>query len=243
MIRKIKQFGLALTAIAALSMIGASAAQAVNGEFHIDTGPNANVTGQGVGPQTLTFTASGAQTSCAQATFEGTVQGGIPIQTTTRELTLTPTFTNCVLGGVEAVVDMNGCKFILTGNQPNPQTALVDITGCTPAPKTQIEITTPGCTVTIPEQHNIPHVTFENTNQGGVTAQTDADANFTLIGIFYETHGPLCPGAQTVLTNDLDYYGKVTLRGYKDLGSVVAFHNGHQYNRLICGEQVGLFVT
>jgi hypothetical protein len=243
MIRTLKGMGLALVAIASLSMVAASAAQAVPGEFHIDTGPSANVTGQGVGPQTLTFTASGAQTSCAISTFESTVQGGNQIQTTTTELTLTPTFTGCTLFGAEAVVDMNGCKFTLTGNQPNPQTALVDITGCTPAPKAQIEITTPGCTVTIPQQHNIPHVTFENTNPGGVTEQTDTDANFTLTGIIYETHGAFCPGAQTIPTNDLDYYGKVTLRGYKDLGSEPAFHNGHWYNRLICGAQVGLFVT
>lgn len=241
MIRKIKTLGLAVVALAALGAFAAPAVQA--SELHATIGPSANLTGQQVPntPLTFQYTGSGLTTKCNQAQVEGTIQGLNPQQTTAQELTLTPTFTGCQTLGLASTVDMNGCKFTFTNKQATgltaPFTAYVDIAGCTAGKR--IEHTIPGCTITIPEQNELGHVVFTNTPGG----PHDVDVNFTIQGLTYEFHGPGCPGAQTVMTHDGDITGKVTLQAYVDNGSFVAFHNGHQYNRLLCGPPVGLLAT
>jgi hypothetical protein len=98
----------------------------------------------------------------------------------------------------------------------------------------------PGCTVTIPQQNGLSHVTV--TNQG-VGATEDIEIHVTLQGITYEGHGALCSGGNTVTTHNGNLTGTATFKAFKDLGSALATHNGHEYNKLICGEQVGLFAT
>jgi hypothetical protein len=240
MIRTIRILGIVAMALAATSALAVSAQAS---ELHATVGPNASLTGQQVPntPITFRYTGSGVETRCAQAHFEGTIQGQNPAQTTAQEFTLTPTFTGCQVLGLASTVDMNGCKFTFTNKQTTgltaPLTSYVDIAGCTVGQR--IEHTLPGCTITIPEQNHLSHVAFQNT--GG--APHDVDLNFTIQGMTYEFHGPACPGANTVLTNDGDITGKVTLQAYFDNGSFVAFHNGHQYNKLLLGPPVGLFAT
>ncbi len=240
MIRKIKVLGIAVVALAATSAFAASAQAS---ELHATVGPSAVLTGQQLPnlPITFKYTGSGLQTKCNEAHFEGTVQGLNPQQTTAQEFTLTPRFTGCTVGGLASTVDMNGCKFTFTNRQTTgitaPMTAYLDISGCTAGKR--IEHTLPGCTITIPEQNHLSHIVYVNTPGG----PHDIDAIFAIQGMTYEFHGAACPGVNTVLTHDGDISGWLTLQAFVDNGSVLAFHNGHQYNKLLAGPPVGLFAT
>jgi hypothetical protein len=234
MIRKIKRLGLAFIAIMAMNVAASSAAQA--SELHAEGGPSVNITGQQTTQQKIQIFPS-LNIQCTTASFEGTVQGDTQSQTTAQEFTLTPTYTGCTLGGLNAIIDMNGCKYTVTGNGQPALTALVDISGCTSG-KT-IEITAPGCTITVPEQPGLSHVTF--TNIPG--PPKDLEVQFTIASIKYEVHGFTCGTPETQLRQDGQYVGKATFRAFVDSGSEQATHNGHQYNKLKCGNQLGLFAT
>jgi hypothetical protein len=254
MITKIKAIGLALLAFAAMSMVAASAAQAEAGEVHISAGKSADITGEqeGVGDVFL-LTKSGAETVCTQAHFEGTAEGQVVGQTTAKELTLTGRYTGCEvkkpleLGA--ATVDMNGCKYTLTqafsGGVPLPETANVDIAGCTAGK--QIQITTAvGCTIDVPEQSGtggagLVHITLTNVSGG---AKKELTPHVTVQGINYEFTGIFCPGQINVITTDGDYNGTETFKGFADTGlTTQVTHNGHQYKKLTVGSQVDLFAT
>jgi hypothetical protein len=132
---------------------------------------------------------------------------------------------------------MNGCKYTFTNAVPTvSKTMLVDITGCTAAAP-RIEVHVPGCTLTVPEQHNLSHVTFA---QNG----THVDVTAAVTGIKYETHGAACAHQpETTVRNDASYSGTVTLKGFVDNGTEKATHNGHEYDKGKAGAQVSLLVT
>jgi hypothetical protein len=237
MIRRTKTFGLTFVAVAAMNMTAIGNAQA--SEAHITTAQKANITGENTNQHIFQVTApENAQTQCSQALFEGTVQGG-QLQITAQHLTVTGTYTNdCTAFGLNMTVDMNGCKYTITGTGQPALTALVDITGCTIGKG--IEITVAGCTKTILPQSGLSHITFTNEGSGSTE---DVLAHATIQGITYEMHGALCPGAQTVLTHNGDYTGTTTVKAFQDVGTSQATHNGHTYTKHLCGTQVGLFAT
>jgi hypothetical protein len=239
MMRNIKMLGLAVLAISAMGIVGASAAQAGVGELHVETGPNADITGEQTEQHVFLLTEFGVETRCTQALFEGTISGAVAGQTTATEATLTPQYTGCTsFFGSSATVNMNGCKYTITGGK-SELTAEVDITGCTSGKG--IEIVTSLCTVKVPVQTGLSHIVFANV----AGPPKDVNAQVTVQGITYEfSAGSFCPGAKGVLHHDGDYTGKATFKGFVDQGkTTLTTHNGHQFNKLVCGAQVGLFAT
>jgi hypothetical protein len=232
---KIKRLSLAFVVIGAMSLAAASAALAA--EFHAEGGPNVSVTGEQTEAFKLQLTGSGATVNCTQVLFEGTIQGGTSQQTTAQELTLTPTHTGCKAFGLSATVEMNGCKFTVTAAGQAANTTVFDIAGCTVGKSIQAK--TLACTITVPEQTGLSHAVGA-TNAG---PPKDIEVNNTLQGITYQLSGAGCSGTTGVTTHDADLIGKATFRAFQDLGSEVATHNGHQYNKLKCGAQLGLFAT
>jgi hypothetical protein len=238
MTRKIKTLGLALVAFAAMSVVAAGGAQAA--ELHANAPTTAAIFGQ----QTTQhqFTIDAGIVKCNQALFEGLATGGGQTQTTAQELQITGTYTGCNISGLASTVDMNGCKFTITGAGQAAETVQVDITGCT-AGKT-IEVTSNPCVVTVPEQHNLSHIVFQDTP--AAVPKPVVHASITISGITYQTHG-LCPNTasdHTATTTTGTYNGSATFLARKHVGGQAASHNGHSYQKLLqTGEQVALEAT
>ncbi len=216
MIRKSKTIGLTFMLLVMAIMGGMANAQAA--EIHVGAPQNAVILGEQTNEHVLQI-AGGISLKCAQALFEGTVQGGSP-QITAQEWTLTGQYANCKFAGLAAQVTMNGCKFRTTG-AGNPATTFgVDITGCTPGKMIQIHV--PGCTINYPEQHNVAHVLF-------TLAGNDVTGNVTLNAMKYELEGIACPHGTGSQTNDGVYQGKTTFQAFSDKGNETVTLNGHQY--------------
>lgn len=218
-----------LMVAAVLGLVTAS--MALGNELHVIEVNTTNITGQQSQQNVFTTTAGPAQ--CTQVTLEGTlIESG-----EMNELTLTGTHTGCQAFGQAATIDMNGCKYTVRGAGQPELTALVDITGCTAGK--EIEITTGICRVTVPEQHDLGHVTFED------AAEADhIVAKATIQGIAYQGHGPLCPNLpNTPLKQNGQYTGQITVKAYADDGAEQVTLHGHQYSKLKCGVQWGLLVT
>jgi hypothetical protein len=251
MTSKMKTLALAVFAIAAMSMVGAATAQAGVGELHITKSGSANydLTGEQVGEHAFTLPGIGPfgsdlVTNCKKANFEGTNTGTwdqVGNQTTSTEGTVTGLYTECRTTLGSATVKMNGCKYTLTGGAA-ALTANVDITGCTTGKK--IEITSAGCLITVKEQGPLAHMTF--TNEGSGDTQ-DVKVNITVSGIHWEIEkdpaGSGCLIAKQTGTNG-QYKGNATFKAHEDTGKTeLVTHEDHQYNKLICGAQKGLFAT
>lgn len=247
MIRNIKALGLAFTAVAVMSVVVVSAAEAT--QLHATASPTAVITGEQTNPPGDIFklTGSGAETKCQVAKFEGTIEGGQAGQTTADELTVTPTYSGCKTAGLNSQVLMNGCKYTITGThngQTLSKTAWVDVVGCTTGKSIEIKLT--GCTVTVPQQTTISHLTF---HQQGTLGQSQEDVKVTVTaqGIQYEFHGIACPGptpGPTQLASDGDYTGESTFKAYADLGTDQVTKHSHEYTEHTDnGVQVGLTVT
>ncbi len=239
MIRNIKALGLAFIAVAAMSMVAASAAQAA--QLHAATSPSATITGGQTVQHNFKLTTSGAETKCTNAQFEGTVEGGSGGTTTAEEITVTPTYSGCQTVGLASQVIMNGCKYTITGAQPQTLTALVDVTGCTSGKSIEIKLT--GCTVTVPAQTGLSHLNF-------VQSGTEVEVDVTAQGITYEFHGIACPkpthgGAVEVtkLTHDGDYTGKALFKASEDPGFEQKTEHSHQFSKHKVGTQVTLTAT
>ncbi len=242
MIRNIRAFGAALIAVAAMGMATSSAVQA--SELHFTTSENNTViTGQQITQLVLQVTApQGIMTKCDTFTLEGTVsdEGQSSTQLTAKDLTLTPTYSECASWGVNSQVKMNGCKFVITGSHEGApaKTAYLDLVGCTAGK--QMEMLTPLCTISYPEQSTLGHVVFSNKGEGG---SEDVEAQFTISGIKYQLAGAACSHTTNTLTSDATMTGSVTLRAYKDLGSEQVTLHGHQYEKRKDGAQLGVLAT
>lgn len=236
--RKIKRLSYVLMAAVAISVTTASMAQAT--QYHVNTTQKAVLTGEQTTQLNTILTKANTSIKCTQAHFEGTVQGEGQ-QITYQEFTLTPTVTGCTFSGLAAQLRWNGCKLTVTNKSAagvtTANTAYVDLVGCTAGK--QLEAGIVGCTITSPEQNNIGHLIGLNT----AGPPGHIEVQLTLQGISYEYHGAVCNGTQTTLTQDGDLTGGVTLKAYTDQGSEVSSHNGHQYNKLKTGAQVGLLGT
>jgi hypothetical protein len=240
MTRKIKALGLAFVAIAAMSMAASGGAQAA--ELHATQGVTAAIFGQQL-TQHL-FTIDAGIVKCNQATFEGLATGGGQTQTTAQELQVTGTYAQCNISGLAATVDMNGCKYTITGAGQAANTVQVDITGCT-AGKV-ITVTSATCTVTVPEQHSLTgHIVFTNIPEPTAVPH-DVQANITISGITYQTHGT-CPNTvsdHTATTTTGTYSGQATFQAREHKGSQGVTLHGHEFNKLNqTGALKGLIAT
>jgi hypothetical protein len=212
MTRKIKSLGLAFVAVAAMSMVVAGGAQAA--QLHASTaGANAYLSGT----QTTqhAFTVDTGIVKCTSATFIGSAAK------TAQDGEVTAQYTGCNVSGIAALVDMNGCKYTITGTGQEALKVKVDITGCTSGKV--ISVTAGSCTVTVPEQTGLGTITLANT-------ATDVNGTINIAGITYQTHGT-CPNTasdHTTQTTNGTYTGGVTFQA-NELGIPAnVTHNGHQ---------------
>jgi Flp pilus assembly protein TadG len=231
---KLKALGLAFLAIAATSSLAAPAATA--GALDVGVQP-AVLTGQneisGVKQtQTLTIpSTSGSQfnVKCTTASFEGTVQG-----LTVLEAFLTPKTSGCTAFGLSSTIHWNGCKFKFKWQGTPANTATVGVVNCTTGK--HIQITTPLCNITLPQQVELPHTTLQNVKPYVVL-------KFTLSGILFQQDGAACPDGNGHQSSSGSLTGEITLGAYKDGGTKQVTMGGHQYTEHICSEQVSILST
>jgi hypothetical protein len=232
MLRNLMRAAILSAALCALGAVTASAAFGA-GEFTVGPTPAAITAEQSTlnvleitNPTTTGF----VKTKCGIATFEGTTTS-----TAATELTITPTYEECTLGGLAYDIKMNGCKYKFTGS--GVRTANVDITGCTSGKK--IELIKGNCTITIPEQGPLGTVTFVN-NAAGSSMDATAMMDFTTIALT-QGSGSECPDPGATST-DGKYTGSVTIKAFEDLGGRSVTKKGHTFTEVICGKQVSFTV-
>jgi hypothetical protein len=241
MTRKIKALGLAIIAVTAMSM--AASAQA----FEMHTTHNNDIVLTGQQSQQFVLQTDAGKVTCTTADFEGTVPWVSGSQVTGQETTLTPTLSGCQTLGLAAVLRMNGCKFVITnkttGGSTTAKTGYVDLTGCTVGK--QVEVIGGGgvCITTVPEQHHLGHVVFQNTQEVGKPEHIEVSV--TLTGLKYEFHGMGCGGTPpTVLTSNGVTQGGATFRAYEKTGTHQVTEHNHQFQKNTHNSvQVGILAT
>lgn len=188
---------LASLALSAVATAGASAAPLFHSEIE-DT----VLTGGQTGIVANVLTTDLGEMKCKVVRFKGT-QG----VATTTTMTLTPTYQECKVAGLNAVVTLNGCKYTFhLGEQVEPIEASMGIE----CPQGEvIEIDTPECKITIPPQVPLKEVTF--TNEGEETTRSVV-ADLNVSGLHYEEDGMGCVGEEETTENGT-YTGVITVKG------------------------------
>jgi hypothetical protein len=211
MTRNLKALGLSLVALVAVSAIAASAAQAGS----LDVGANpAWLTAEqaaGLAVPKLTLTASGLVVKCQAARLEATTQAA-----NVQEATAIPSYSDpgCTFGGTSMTVDVNGCKYTITGAGEPALTAKLDIVGCESGK--HLTVTQGTCELTIPEQNGLSHVVFSNV---AGSKPTHAVISVTFQGITYEGDTGCGVNVQG-LHHDADLNGETTLKAFQDINGI-----------------------
>jgi hypothetical protein len=223
-----RRFGSSLLVIAMIGLVASSSASA--GSFDIEVNPAVLIAhsdekaGGGFQQHILTVPdPDGAfNVICDTAIAEGTTVGA-----SLEEATLTPTLTGCRLSGTNAVAQMNGCKYTLTGADQPEDTFLLDITGCTAGK--QIQIKSALCTIDIPEQNGLSHVVAANVGGEG----SEVTLSSTLSGITATQTGAACPGGNLAHTAGATSTANTVAEAFQDAGVKQATKHGHQYQEPI----------
>ena len=227
MTSKIKALGLAVVAIAAMSVFAMPAAQAAK----LDIGATpASVFAQTEANQAASFTLTSAggskfAISCPMATLEGTTQGQ-----SIEEATFTPTFSgnaqtpNCTAFGVAAQVLMNGCKFTFTASGQPSGTLLIDIVGCTTG--TLVEIKTAICKLDVLPQNGLSHIV------GSKLSSQEATLSASVSNITVLQTGAACPDGNNHHSSSLSAILNAIMRAYLDSGGTQVTKHSHQYQEL-----------
>lgn len=252
MTRRLKNQGMALVAVFALSAVVASGAQAES--FHFDHPSNGNkvtITGEIVtggpgtvsAPHELVFLAGGPTVSCKMAKVEGThanlTDNGTSL--TTEELTLTTTTTECEVPTIgSATVTTTGCHYKLDANTTTETVESKVKQGhatiqCEAGKS--IEFSFGGCVVKFGSQTPTGGVNYVNTGAGSTR---DIDAEFHLTGLAFTTNKAfVCalagiPESGTSATTK----GNVTIQAFTDENPV---ENAGKTGVYTEGTQVGLW--
>lgn len=203
--RKLKAIGLSALALLAIGAVSAPAAQA--GEFEAGVFP-ATITGQNInGPHEIT-TELGVM-GCA-INFEG------ELAEASEELTLTPIFGNCFIGGNPVDVLTNGCDFRFNAGATLGMDMVegsLDLI-CPAGNAITFGVTNGGmmfvCGMKVPEQLGLGEVTYRTTT---MAMPQDVDVVFNIEGMAYEL-GPNCPVAGAFANGE--YAGESTLRAHSE---------------------------
>jgi hypothetical protein len=201
------KLGIILAALAAVSVLGAPAAQAASS---LDVGATpAFLTGAQVAQNKLSITNGGvvvAVLKCSTATLAATTTAA-----NVKEVTFAPEYNTCTKAGLAAVVKVNGCTYTLTG------TAVAlewDFDIVCPAGKT-MEIVQGSCITTIGSQGPLQKVTFANV--AGVNPK-HVLATLEVNGIA-EVGNLGCP-ANLQGAHPADLTGTQTIKAFRDEGGV-----------------------
>jgi hypothetical protein len=203
--KNLKILGLALVAVFAMSAVVASAASAT--VFRSESTPTVLTGTQKAGTNDV-FNTMGGTVTCENATYVGSVSG-----TSSTEAEVEPTYSGCTaFGFANVTIDVNKCKYkftagsIISGNFEGS----VHIV----CPEKPIEVTAPGCTITVATQTPTGG-TITYTNLGsGTTRELGVDVALTGIHYIEDNKGlfPTCssPG---VTTTDGTYRGESIVKG------------------------------
>ena len=202
MTRNLKILGLALVAAFAMSAVVASSASA-----YLGTTEKQPSTLTGAQENTNVFTTHGGEVKCTTATYHGE-----QATTSASSITLTPTYTGCTaFGFINIPIHTNNCHYLFTPVTPltNPRQATVHII----CPTKPIEITAPGCEVTVESQTPTGGtITVKNIGAGATRELTIETA---LTGIHYTEHEragfPNCK-SETVTTTNGTFTGNAKLK-------------------------------
>jgi hypothetical protein len=209
----LKVLGLMLVAVFAATALSASAASAA--EFTAAESPaKVNATNEG----SHVFTAGiVGNISCKKATFTGEEFQEVP----TKEVTVTPSYTECTFLGVPTTVKTNSCDYTFTEpTGTGPFTGKVDV-GC-PTGKT-IEFEALGCRVKVPAQSGSTETglgTVTYTNQENGTVKVAAKVS----SIEYVSEGA-CNGLPGKHTDGV-YEGTAIASGENELGETISVSVG-----------------
>lgn len=206
MSRNLKVLGLTLVAALAMSAVVASAASATAFNFKAEKVPTLLTGKQHAGNDV--FVTDAGKVECNEATYVGEQK-----TTPTTEVTVTPTYTGCTaFGFVNVPIDVNGCSYKFTAKTIEAGNFEGEVDILCPAGKS-IEVTAPGCTVTVGAQNNLKKITYTNLG-AGATREVTVDVAAT--GIKYEEHNkgifPTC-AANTVPKANGTYTGAGLVTG------------------------------
>jgi len=208
MAARLKILGITLVATLALSAGVASVASATGFKF-LSEKPSTILVGKQHGVNTDVLETNGGLVTCNELTYSGAHSG---MEAT--ELELSPKWSNCsAFGFISVPIDSEGCKYRFTtgAKEGSNFEGSTDIT-C-PEGK-RIDITAPGCNVTIPTQTPTGgKITYTNLSSGSTREIT---IDVALTGIHYiedEISGlPNCTSAGVTTTNGT-YTGALLLTG------------------------------
>ncbi len=211
-------------AVAAASALAAA-------EYTTEVEPAA-LTGSQVAQNILEVTNSAGafvQFKCSVATYQGTVT-----KMAETEFGLTPEWSSCVLGGLAASIQFNGCRFFFNGTGV-AKTFNLSVGSCTF--EKSITIKKGNCTISIPggtENLLRPSVAFVSAGAGKAEDSTGTFAVSTLKSI---QTGSECPDPG-LTSPDTKLKGTVTVKAFVDRGTKESTVNEHKFASVICGEQV-----
>jgi len=221
MMRKFKALGLTFVAAFAISAVVASAGHATSGTVTAE-GKATTVTAEQTGEHVIALTdhqlgAGGFFTfKCKKAHFDGvgTVTDGAT------SVTVTPTYSECTMGGLPVTVSHEGCNYLLATGTPTTGSWHVNMSVICPAGKA-IRFVAQTCEFTIGTQG--PLTTSSVTNSGGGGTAMDLQLHTNVSGIHYVVHkdGIGCPLTKTGTFIKGDYAGTSTVKGLDALGNVV----------------------
>jgi hypothetical protein len=200
MIRNLKTLGLAFFAVFAMSAVVASAASATP-KFFSEQEDTTLTGSQGMAIANV-FTTDMGELKCKSVKFDGTMG---PVETTT--LTLKPTYQECQLAGENALVTVNGCRYVFHLGENTETLAAKMSIECPDGETLVVEV--PECAITIPPQAGLGEAKF--TNEGEETTRA-VIADLNIGGIHYVEHGAGCEN-ETVTTNNGTYTGQITIKG------------------------------
>jgi hypothetical protein len=206
MTRKVKMLGLALVAVCAVGGAGAQGAGAATDDFHAEEAP-VTLTGSQEGEHV--FTLEGNEFKCTTVTFHGTMS-----TTTATEITLTPHYTGCKFGSLNATMDTTGCHIILDG-ETTPSTGDAHVyLDCTSG---NIKTTMSGCTITFNNDQTLTGVTYDNVdNNGGDTREITITHTVTHLAYSASGFGCGLAGIKTGAHTDGTYVGNTIVTGEED---------------------------
>ncbi|HVI70063.1 MAG TPA: hypothetical protein VM656_01080 [Pyrinomonadaceae bacterium] len=206
MTRKLKAFGAIL--LAALTMSAVAASDVSAQVFHF-TSEKEHTILRGVQEGTDVLTIDFGTLGCTAVKYTGTIQSAT---TTTTVAEVTPEYSGCTAFGFTNVpIHHNECKykFVAGTKESGNYEGSIDIV-CPTGKK--IELTAPGCLVTVGPQTGIKKVTFKAVGAG---ATREITAIFNLTGVKYEEHeGPFGTCASdTVVRSNGTYTGNTIITG------------------------------
>jgi hypothetical protein len=204
---KLKVLGLALVAAFAMCAVVASAASATAWQFHSNT-DNPTLTGEQQGVDVVSYDSGTYR--CSSVTYTGSAAG-----TTNSTIEVAPAYSGCKFAFIiNITIDPNGCKYLFHAETKDANGNFEGSTDIKCSGGNVIEITAPGCDITVPEQTGLMKVTFTNLGSGHTQEITvDVNISNTITYIEHQTTGNTCENNGTPHTTNGSLTGNILFTG------------------------------